>query len=260
MIRKRIKRKRIRRKKQFWKNKMFWLFVFIFLAADGLFYTFVFSEVFQIKEIKINQNNIVSQESLQETIKSGIEKKIIFPTKAIFLADIGKIEKEILHKFPKIGKAEIKRQFPNTLTLVVEARHGFLIFCGDNRACFNVDEYGIAFERTEQDIRASVLISGEIVLGEKVIASESSRHLESIKQIQIGLQQDLKIEIKEFSLLENRLNVKTSNGYYIYFDLDKNVLDQIFNLNQVLKEKIPLENRGNLQYIDLRFGNRVFYK
>lgn len=259
MVRTKIKKRRkIKRKKQFWKNKMFWLLVFIFLAVDGLFYAFIFSEVFQIKEIKINENNIVASQALEEIIESGITKKIVFPTKTMFLADLRTIEKEILHKFPKIKTAEIKRQFPNTLILSVEARQSFMVFCDNNNQCFNVDEHGIAFKENTEEIGSAIYLSDKnISLGEKIISKE---YLKSIKEIQKNLVQDLKIGIKEFSLLENRLNVKTSNGYYIYFDLDKNVLDQIFNLNQILKEKISEQQTENLQYIDLRFGNRVFYK
>lgn len=252
------KRKRIKRKKPFYKKKMFWLFVLVFLIIDGLFYVFVFSQIFQIKEIKISGSNVVANEILEKIVASGIEKKVILPTKAIFLADLSNVEKEILNKFPEIKRAQIKREFPNTLILTVEARDSFMVFCQDKENCFKVDEEGVVFEQGREANEFFVFVPGkQIILGEQVMAGE---YLQSIKEIQASLNQDLKIETKEFWLLGDRLTVKTNDGYEIYFDLKADVLGQVFNLSQVLKEKIPPEQRGNLKYIDLRFGNRVYFK
>lgn len=252
------KKRRIKSKKPFWKKKLFWLFVFIFLVFDGFFYLFIFSEIFQIKEIKITGNDRVASETLEQIIKSGIDKKIVFPTKAIFLADLEKIENEIQDKFPEIKRVQLKRKFPNTLILVVEARNSFMVLCQNETNCFKVDEEGFVFERTEKGVEFSVFVpEKQIVLGEQVIAGDC---LASIKQIQKSLQQDLKIEAKEFWFLEDRFNVKTSDGYELYFDLKTDVLGQIFNLSQLLKEKVSLQELEKLEYIDLRFGNRVYFR
>lgn len=94
-------------------------------------------------------------------------------------------------------------------------------------------------------------------LGERIIEKEK---LSQILEIQSGLR-DLKNEIVLVEVVNSqRINVKTFEGWQVYFNSQNNISEQIFNLNLVLKEKISPEKRRNLEYIDLRFGNQVYYK
>ena len=52
----------------------------------------------------------------------------------------------------------------------------------------------------------------------------------------------------------------TDKNFKVIFSLDNNVEDQILNLDLVLKEKISQEDLVGLEYIDLRFGNKVYFK
>jgi len=57
----------------------------------------------------------------------------------------------------------------------------------------------------------------------------------------------------------NYINVLTDKDYLIYFDVSKNIKDQINLLNTVLKTELKGQEK-NLAYIDLRFGQRIYYK
>lgn len=262
MKRKRSPRKRkyrVKKKKPFFKKKSFWVFVLFLLVSAALFYFFIFSQNFQIKEIKIFGNEKVLNEELQQIVESGIEREIVFPTQTIFLVNLSEIEKQILDEFPQIERAKLKRKFPNSLILEVKERTPLAIFCQDSENCFKIDKQGIAFERNGESSYLTIYSQkkGDIFLGKKVVEADL---LKSIFEIQRSFRQDLKIEIEKFSLFDERLNVKTVDGFEIYFNLKGNISEQIFNLDLTLQEKIPPENRGSLQYIDLRFGNRVYFK
>ena len=58
---------------------------------------------------------------------------------------------------------------------------------------------------------------------------------------------------------EERLNVKTSEGWEIYFNTADDLDWQVQELALVLEKQITPEKRRNLEYIDLRFS-RVYYK
>jgi len=58
---------------------------------------------------------------------------------------------------------------------------------------------------------------------------------------------------------DTKITVKTKEGFLIYLTTEDTIENQIENLKIVLKEKIG-ENRVNLQYIDLRFGDKVYFK
>lgn len=54
------------------------------------------------------------------------------------------------------------------------------------------------------------------------------------------------------------LSVRTGDGYWVLFDPEQDIAQQVENLEAVLKDSI--EAPGMIQYIDLRFGDHVYYK
>jgi len=58
---------------------------------------------------------------------------------------------------------------------------------------------------------------------------------------------------------DKRLDIKTAEGWEIYFDLSSDVNFALTKLGLLLEKEIPLEKRGDLSYIDLRFS-KVYYK
>ena len=77
-------------------------------------------------------------------------------------------------------------------------------------------------------------------------------------KIETKLKQDLEIQIELAEIVsDRRLNIKTSEGWEIYFNLQEDIDWQLTELALILKEKISPEKRGEIKYIDLRF-EKVF--
>ena len=105
-------------------------------------------------------------------------------------------------------------------------------------------------------IKKSELIS-EIKLGKEVIDKDK---MEQILKVGNNLNNELKIPIKELLVVsDRRFNIKTSEGWEIYFNPSKDLDWQLTELGILLKEKILPEKRRNLQYIDLRFEKIYIY-
>ncbi len=69
------------------------------------------------------------------------------------------------------------------------------------------------------------------------------------------------IPIKYFATLEpmsSRVQAVAEEGWEIYFEAEKDLDAQLNNLSLVLKQKI--KDTKKLQYIDLRFDERIYYK
>ena len=256
---------RVRRKKhplRFFKNQVFWFNILIVLFLSGVFYVVVFYKNFQIKEIKVSGNEKVLTADILSIVNSEINKKIVFfNSKSIFLSKIGKIKEDLLEKFPQISEIDIKKNFPDILSLTIQERNSFGIWCvQQEEVCFNLDSNGIIFsENTEQDQKLKIVNSyqeNSQKLGEKVINKEL---LDSIKILNLKLK-ELKIPILKF-ILENteRINIKTNEGWFIYLNSQDDWVWQITRLSQILEKEIPLGERGNLEYIDLRF-TKVYIK
>jgi len=270
---------KVKRKKSIFKNRLFGESFLLFLEISFIFYFLIFSQTFRIEKVYVFGDKEIKTENLQEFLQEKIEKfSPSISIANIFLVNSKKLEEEILKKFPEIDVVEIKKNFPNILDIEIKERRPVAIFCftrpsfveqnlgGQDKNCGFLDKKGIIFEKNDSFNENLPLIKSQnreekIILGEDILERET---LEKILKINESLETKLNIEPKEYvlfekSILESRLNVKTSQGWEIFFDLNKDIDLQILKLKLLLEEEIPPENRKTLEYIDLRF-TRVYYK
>jgi len=245
---------RIKKKKSILKSRLFWRVVLGLIFTGVSLYFFFLSSIFKIKEINISGNQKVKTEAIEEMIKNG----------NIFLINLEAVKKEILGKFPQIASVNLKRKFPDSIIVQVEERKAVAIFSqGDN--LFSLDKEGVIFENatsTGDLLKIQNLDEArprpDLKLGDKVLESNL---MSSALTIVSKLKDDFKIAIKEVSAVSNeRLNVKTSEGWEIYFNPTKDLNWQATKLRAVLEQEISPERRKSLQYIELRFGNLASYK
>lgn len=263
---------RIRKKKSILRNRFFWLGIIIIIIVGAIFYFLFFSKTFQIKQTIVTGEEKVSEESLKLFIEKRLENRILFfKTRSLFLVNLNGIKDDILDNFPQIAEVKVSQSFPDTINIIVVERLDLAIWC-QTEYCFLLDRKGIIFDLVRNDIsNESEKVPGEIVLakiidrrdissfnlGDQIIEEDV---LVSILDIKKHIEGNLEIGIEEFVILNpGRLNVKTAEGWEIYFDLQEDISWQLTKLTLVLKEEIPLEERGNLDYIELRF-TRVYYK
>ncbi len=275
---------RIRRKKSILKNRFFRQVILFSILAISVFYLLIFSATFQIENIIISGEEKVSKQGIKGVVENQIAKKILFfPTKSIFLANFKKIREDILNNFPTIAEIEMRRGFPAALNVVVTERLGTGVFC-QGQQCFLLDSEGIIFDPHYLNIGVGAsphypnigVGAGEIFEeNPKLLKIESRAHdiqlkpgdsviekekLTQILEIISKLKQDLKISCDLAEIVSGeRLNVKTNEGWEIYFNPTEDINWQITELDLLLQNKIPSERREILEYIDLRFS-RVYYR
>ncbi len=256
------------------KSRFFWLFFLLLIVIGALFYFLVFSSFLQIKEIKISGNEKIVTNDIENTIFDHLNRKIIFfDTKSILLADLRKADESLLKNFPLIFQVELKRKLFNTLLVNIKERERVAVFCqanqsspstegldlgGQDNSCFSIDNEGVIFkENSEEDSVLKIEKTDRVdnlILGKMVVEKGK---MTKILKIKSELKNDFKILIKEALISGDRLNVKTSEDWEIYFNLSKDLNWQITELEAILKEDITLAKRKNLKYIDLRF-DKIF--
>lgn len=250
-----------RRKKPIFRSRLLWFIILFFIILTAAFYFLFFSKTFQIEKIVITNQKRVPKEDIMRVAERGLENKLLFfKTKSVFLVNLKELEKDILNNFSQISKVEIKRNFPDSLQIIVIERPGLANWCRKDD-CYLLDNEGIIFEKSSlrKDL-ITIRDEREIEsfnIGEKAIGGD---YPEKMLEIKKRLDGEFKIIVKEFVVLPDRLTVKTSEDWEIYFDPQKDLDWQLTKLGAVLEEKIPPEKRGDLEYIELRFGNFAPYK
>lgn len=232
---------RVKRKKPILRSRIFRTGILITTVAGAVIYFLFFSEFFQIQKIILTGDKIFSEENIS-TLIAG---------KNIFLVDINDIEKEILGNFPQAAKVKIRRNFPDTLNISTEKRMPVALWC-ESETCFLTDKDGVIFQESQNETSLIKISGKKEMLSEEKIAQ--------ILDIQTKLSALAGVTTTEAIIVsKERLNIKISEGWEIYFNTEGNLDWQIQELALVLEKQISPEKRKNLEYIDLRFS-RVYYK
>ena len=244
------------------KHKITWIVLLVVAFITSLVYLFIFSSVFQVKNIDISETEKVPTEEINNIISDNIGN--------IFLANLKDISQKIIDRFPQIDNVVIKRKLPDKLITKIVERQPIAIFCKpsidsslkifgtrENKDCYYIDNKGIVFEEAGEKDLPIIKIQNPVyrpIFGREVIGNEYLKKLLTINY-------DIKdIGVSElYPVSENRLDVKTSENWNIYFNTKGNIDWQVEKLNVLLKEKLPVEERTNLEYIDLRF-DKIYFK
>ncbi len=269
-------------KKLIIKRPVFWMAVFLFFIIFSALYIFIFSAKFQVKNVVVSGNEKIESADVQNFVFDRVNQKIFsikkwnIYSKSFFLADTKKLRKDILNNFSTIESARITKRIPETITVEIIERKAFGAFCDtavlsgiDNglpiasEECFLIDRNGIVFEQLPEVSEDMIIMRKpldikQVLVGEKVIAENI---MAAILKIEKNLKDNLQIDIKE-AVVSNplRLNIKTNENWEIYFNLESDIDMQITKINLLLSGEIPPEVRRSLQYIDLRFKDKAYYK
>ncbi len=249
---------RIKKQKSIISYRFFWLGILIFVILSSIFYFLFFSQTFQVEKIIVTGEEKVAKEDLKLLVEKKLEKKILFfKTRNIFLVNLNEIKEDILNNFPQIAEVEISRGLPDALNIIAVERFGLAVWC-QGEQCFLLDNEGVIFEEIfDIDPKAFQIKNlaqvSELKLGDKVIEKEK---LNQVLDIKSKLRDNLKIPLTAVTTVSgDRFNVETSEGWEIYFNPEGDMEWQLTKLRAVLEEGILPENRKNLEYIELRFGN-----
>ncbi len=251
-------------RKPFYKKRFFWLGILFLVFAILIFYFLFISDYFRIKEIKISGNQKISSKEIRNLVLEKIEQKIFWQwsfKKNIFLISEKNFEKIILEKFFLITDIILIKKFPDKIEVVIKEREPVGIYC-QFEDCFYIDKNGVLFEKAPQS-SGSLLLMIESEIAKDVSFKEKALSQDKINFILLAKDNLRKIgvEVWKFSIVSPiDIKAKSSEGWDIYFDNSRDSKEQIFVLSQVLENRLTPEERKNLEYMDLRIKNRVYYR
>ncbi|HDQ16676.1 MAG TPA: hypothetical protein ENN31_00975 [Candidatus Vogelbacteria bacterium] len=275
---------RRRRRIIFWLKFSSW---FIFIASGFLALIYIFNQPqFQIKKIEIYGAQTISSEEVVFKIEDILDSKRFFliPTRNFLFTPFKKIARNILSSDIHLYQVRISLDGIDTLEVVLEERMPKYLWCrenedGEGSECFFVDKRGFIFS-------PAPLLSNSLIpritgrnfsspLGQVILPSRYFRNLEDIigiiRMVLSDNNMTAKISVIEiFNSGDIRLVLEinkegTGQLYWpiiFYLEQDYKILAEdfapIFKNQEFINE---LENNNwQIEYIDLRFGRRIFYK
>lgn len=273
--------KEIRRKKHKIARKKI-MYILVFLVISFVLFSLILRiPAINIKNIEISGNKIIETREIEEIVKKEISGKYfwILPKTNFLIYPKNKIKKELSHNFKRFNKISINLNGFRTLDISVSEYEGRYLYCGtlprsdlENNKCYFLDKNGYIFDEAPY-------FSGNVYFkfyGDSSINETSPNGSYFLKDkfakiIEFKNAMD-KMSLKPASFLWNE-NKKTGNFYllgdsnmnpYIVFDMDSDYQKLAENLQAAISVE-PLKSDlktkiSSLLYIDLRFGNKVYYK
>lgn len=288
---------RERRRRPF---RTFLIIILLIVIFGGSFYFLFFSRVFEVKQIVINHENksaqIIQDQKIYDLVKMFMKKKriMIFPQTIIFFFN-QKLFKKILSNNEWIEEVGVTKIFPNRLQINLKEYEiiASLVTPGLNLGNFylnyKADPMNSACAISSPEVNLSVVKAplcdtssaeknidsifspSQLAIDKPLIYDHSNlsifdqewtsiiKSVFQIWQLPVMKNHQLKINFVEIVEKEGLLQIRarTNEGWLIYL-LPENINQQLASLDLVLKER--LKQRSDLQYIDLRFGQKIFYR
>lgn len=233
-------------------------------------YSFVFSGFLEIADISIHTDGNIHINDIRNSINQEIDNKYFktISRKNFIFLNKKRIEEKLKNDFRKIKKISIEKKFPNKLIIEIQERNLILFLCSKGE-CYYIDERGYAYEK----IGLSSFINHEETIelvdesGKEIRENEYvllPTYIEFITNIADNLKKETELDIlKEYrtrSRISEELIVQTKKGWDIYLTAKVPMDKSIQTLRTLLNRHLMLRDLNELEYVDLRSENKVFYR
>lgn len=233
----------------------------------------------RIKNIELTGNNFVSAKEISFKIKEVSVGKtgIFFNKDGFFFFPEEKIEIAILENFLRVKEVSVKKKIFSGLAVEIKERENVVLACR-GQECYFADENGFVFEkapdfsgglylkiydeRNDEENNGIAASSTQpkptmvVGLGASVLPTEEFKNLFLFAgKVNSSINEVVKIILKDEGVYE----IFVKEGWKIMLKENSEPKVTFSNLITALDSQIK-DSRKKLDYIDLRFGNKVYFK
>ncbi|MEK7650319.1 MAG: hypothetical protein AAB364_00360 [Patescibacteria group bacterium] len=272
-----------RQRERLWRSSL-WLLLALALLAD--FIIFANHSRLLISQVQIAGQETVSQDILDQATQEFLAGDYLFvlPRRNALWYPRRALAQALLAQFPTLESAQISRENFTTIKIVVAERRGQYLWCGSDQPqiCFLLDQSGLAFA-------PAPVFSGESFVrfttsGPNLALNTRPFSVQNFTQI-TNLITTLNHTFSQTILSGLAISELVANSASDYrltatraADTLSRPLTVLANLEQVSSElnltlqaallapdfvteyQIAQKNKQELEYLDLRFPGKVFYK
>lgn len=255
------KNAQLRRKKRiylYWRLALTVSFLVVFLYGASFWSS---HESVNIKGLKVKGNKYIATETVEDIFWEEVEGRYIFilskknflllPKKTI----VAKLKREI-----SVKDALIKSN-PDGAEIEIIEHKSEGEYCREEE-CFLINADGLIFAKSPLVMMENLVkytgAKEENVLGQTYTDSKVFRKISQI----IGLLKRINVSIKSVSTEDfETFNLQSLEGPYLLIDKSDDSTLVVNNLKTTIEQEAIHEIQfKNIEYIDLRFGNKVYYK
>lgn len=256
----------LRQKKKNVKKIKVYIFTIVIIAVLGVLVYILKIPQLQIVNTQIIGNSFVTTQEIQDKTDSILNTSYlwIIPARNIFLFPRALLENKIKEN-PAVISVRVSKNYFNKISITVVEQEKEALYCRtlEHSECYYVNKEGyiysqvkdlvipeqeiIMYLENEQKNNKEFIFDKELYINSMTFIKSSSRY-----GIPIG-----KVYLKSDGVLEftTRDGTIILTSKYDDFEKDFSNFIALFDKNVLTKEQL-----SSIEYIDVRFGNKVFYK
>lgn len=254
--------KLIKRKKKIFILKISSFVILAILVIGGTAYLSN-AEVVKISNIEINDTKFFDKKEVLSIVEEELKDShfIIFSKNNILLFPRHKIEKRIKEYHDSIEKVSVSISGVKSISVNIQEYNPVAVWCsGEN--CYYLNDSGLVFIKAPFDYDKNLVQFHDWIHDDPL--GKTYTDAETFKKMMTLINLVAKVPLKIISV-----NTEDGLTFFLYTDSNTRLLYEINddpeevanNLNTVIeKDAINRAQLNNIDYIDLRFGNKVYYK
>lgn len=232
------------------------LVILLILLVQSIFQI----KYFQHETVKLSGQNDLNVEEVQNFVNQELafDRWLFFRNNNYFLIPINELQDKLKTKY-NLEEAKIEKKWPDILEIAVKEKSSHFIWQKDD-TLYLLDAQGLL------NRQISVLDDKYLVLEDKRDYRPAGEEIFTLEEIDIINKiyvswMDLiasKAKLTKITIYNNwGLELHTETGFYVKIDKDQSIFEQLNNLKTVLEENIA---GVDIDYIDIRFGDKVYFK
>jgi cell division septal protein FtsQ len=247
---------------------LFYLLEIVFLGT--IVYLLFFSSFLSINNVEVAGAENIETDEVKKYFQDKLAGEYLgfLPKNNILLIFKKSAEENLKLNFKRIAEVKIEKIFPEKIKISIKEKKFKLVF-STNGSEYLIDESGNAWPRKDFELKGEennfIIFNDE---SQKPI-EDMTRALDKdvigyVLEARRKIEEEVGIETgSNFSsprLISGDLKVEIRDGWRVYFNREIDLEKSIETLKLILREKLNTEERKNLEYIDLRINNKVYYK
>lgn len=235
------------------------------VIAGGLMVATFYIPSLRLSSIVIEGLSPAETKILREEMEQILAEKYfyVFPKDNFILFPKEKVE-TLLNANLRIKEFTLEREFPSTLKIFLKERETWAVWCQKDAKtpCLLLDREGFAFVVSPAFSGTAVLKiideRNEEFIGKNILPSVQFQKLAAFVE---RLPRRAKEEVSaiEIKVSGNTFHLNLKSGWYLLIDDETDIDTALENLALALNSEIK-ESREKLEYVDLRFSDKVFYR
>lgn len=248
--------------------------VFLLLAGYGVSYASYMPQ-FSVQSFEIQGAKELQSEILRSRAESVVfdGRSRLFSRANVFLYPKAEIAASLMQEFPRIESIEVARASVSSTNVLISIRErepyakwcasGVLGSEESEAMCYTMDRGGYIFaaaDATSTTLASPYVFNGALSatsspVGQTYLPAKLSALLALLDRLaQTGFTPaEVFVDGEDFSIL-------LGQGFELRASFGANVAELVRDLDLVLSSDSLRDKQYQLEYIDLRFGNRVYYK